>query len=116
MTRRWPFPGDRPVDRARQVAQQYRTALLHADPGTCQALDTAATLAGETWIVPQVAQYTADDLVTVPEAAEIIGRSVRWVYAWVAADRAARAIIRSDKRIRVRARDILKADADERTE
>jgi len=110
VTRRWPFPGDRAADRARQVAQQYRGALANVDPDACRLLDWAATQAGETWIVPQIAQYAADDLITVPEAAELTGRSVRWVYGWVAEDRATR-MRGAGQPIRVRAGDVQEAAA-----
>lgn len=109
MTRRWPYPADRPVDRARQVAQQYRDALARIDPAACTAIDQAACWAGETWVIPQVAQHQPDDLITAMEAAELTGRSLRWVYAWVSADRAAR--MHATDPIRVRAGDIQHAAA-----
>jgi hypothetical protein len=77
---RWPFPGDSPTDRARQVAIQYRTALEQAAPAACHAIDQAALWVGETWVLPGYAVETEDDLVTVARAAELVGMSRRWVY------------------------------------
>ena len=82
MSRRWPFPGDLPVDRARQVGTEYRRALWQLDPEACAAIDEAAVLAGETWVISDWAAETPDDLVTIPRGAELVGRSTRWVYNW----------------------------------
>lgn len=82
MTSRWPFPGDRAIDRRSQVAITYRAALQRVDPVACAAIDSAAVLAGEGWVVEELAVETEDDLVTVPRAAELVGRSRRWVYEW----------------------------------
>lgn len=81
---KWPFPGDLPVDRARQVAIQYRDALWHADREACAAIDTAAVLAGENWVINEWAIEQGEDLVTVARAAVLVGRSKRWVYSWAA--------------------------------
>lgn len=81
---KWPFPGDLPVDRARQVAQQYREALKAADPLNCEVIDQAACWAGEGWVVGEIAIEDENDIVTVARAAELVGRSKRWVYAYIA--------------------------------
>lgn len=86
MSRRWPFPGDLPVDRARQVAQQYRDVLWRVNAEACTAVDRAAALAGEEWVLHQAAIETDDDLVTVARGAELVGRSVRWVYTRLGKD------------------------------
>lgn len=78
----WPFPGDSPTDRARQVALQYREALWRLDRASCAAIDQAAAWAGEHWVLHEWAVETEDDLVTIPRAAELVGRSKRWVYNW----------------------------------
>lgn len=111
MSRRWPFPGDLPVDRARQVCHEYRRALRAVDPDTCEIIDGASIAAGETWVSDAVAVETADDLVTVPRAAELVGRSPRWAYLWASEhpDR-----IRSTGPIRVRLGDVQEAVAHER--
>ena len=78
----WPFPGESPADRARQVALQYRQALWNLDPHTCAAIDQAAVWAGEHWVIAEWAVETAEDWVSVARAAELVGRSKRWVWAW----------------------------------
>lgn len=80
MTSRWPFPGDSPTDRARQVAIQYRAALERADPAACHAIDMAAGWAGEGWVVGGFAVEVEEDLISVARAAELVGMSRRWVY------------------------------------
>lgn len=101
---RWPHPGDRALDRARQVAHEYRKALLQAVPEACAAIDQAAVWVGEEWVLPQVVQHDPDDWITVAEAAMLTGMSVRWVYAWVAADRPGRERRGNDGLIRVQVR------------
>lgn len=111
MSGRWPFPGDLPVDRARQVALQYRAALGRLDAAACAAIDSAAVLAGEGWVVDELAVETEDDLVTVPRAAELVGRSRRWVYQWA---RTNPHMIAKTGPTRVRLLDVRAAVADER--
>ena len=86
---RWPFPGDLPVDRARLVALQYRELLWRLDPLACAAVDEAAVLAGENWVLREWAIEDEDDFVSVSRAAELVGRSTRWVYNWAADNDAA---------------------------
>jgi hypothetical protein len=110
----WHRPGALPVDRAREVAQLLWEALRRVDPEAAQLIADAAAAAGESWLTPQAAQYTLDDTVIVIEAAELVGRSARWVYQWVAQDRARRAVVGHDNRIRVRVRTLLESVATER--
>lgn len=107
---RWHNRGDRPVDRARQVAAAYRDALLRVAPAECAAIDQAAIHVREDWVIPQTARHQPDDLVTAAEAAALTGRSVRWVYAWIAADRSSR-VRTSTPQIRVRAGDVQEASS-----
>jgi hypothetical protein len=78
----WPFPGDLPVDQSRQVALEYRRALQLVDPAACAAIDAAACWANQGWVIGELAVETEDDLVTVSRAAELVGRSTRWVWDW----------------------------------
>lgn len=78
----WPFRGDLPVDRARQVALQYRRVLWQVDREACAAIDTAAIWAGEHWVISDWAVETGEDWVSIARAAELVGRSKRWVWAW----------------------------------
>jgi hypothetical protein len=111
---KWHRPGDLPVDRAREVARTCWEALRRVDPEAAQLIADVAAAAGETWLTPQISQYALDDTVPVLEAAELVVRSVRWVYQWVAADRPRRAVVGTDGRIQVRVRDILESVARER--
>lgn len=111
---KWHRHGDRPVDRAREVARTCWRALSAVDPLAAETIAWAAQQAGETWLAPQIAQYGPDDVVTVSEAAELVGRSVRWTYQWVAEDRERRAVLGPDQRIRVRVRDVLETVARQR--
>ena|SRR6478752_7407033 len=110
----WHRPGTLPVDRAREVARTCWEALRRVDPEAAVLIAEVAASAGEAWLTPQVAQYGQDDTVTVIEAAELVGRSARWVYQWVAQDRVRRAVVGRDNRIRVRVRDVLESVVEER--
>jgi len=113
---RWPTSGTLAVDRAREVARTCWTALHRVDPEAAEMIAWAASEAGEGWLAPQRAQYGPDDWVSVSTAADLVGRSVEWVYRWVAKDRAHRAIIGSDGLITVRVGTIHDALAESRTQ
>ena len=110
---KWHRPGTRPVDRAREVARTCWEALNAVDPAAARAIGLAAQAAGEGWLVPQFARHQPDDYVTVAEAAELVGRSVRWAYHWVATDRDRRSITDSDGHLRVRVGTLLESVAKE---
>lgn len=110
----WYRPGELPVDRAREVARTCWEALRRVDPEAAELIAQAAATGGELWLAPEIAQHTLDDVVTVVEAAHLVGRSARWGYLWVNEDRQRRAVIGLDGRIRVRVRDILESVATER--
>jgi hypothetical protein len=103
---RWHRPGTLAVDRAREVARTCWEALAAVDMDTAQAIAHAAALAGEGWLSAQPATHTEDDYVSVSTAAELVGRSVRWVYAWVAENREARSRVDRAGRITVRVGDV----------
>ena len=110
---KWHRSGDLPVDRAREVARTCWEALRRVDPEAAEVIARAAAQAGETWLSPEMMRYGLDDMISVAEAARLVGRSVRWGYEWVAADPERRNVGAPD-RIRVRVRDILEGDAWER--
>ena len=103
---RWHRPGTLAVDRAREVARTCWVALEQVDPATARAIAWAAEQAGEGWLTPAPATHTEEDYVPVSTAADLVGRSVRWVYAWVAEDRETRARIDRTGRITVRVGDV----------
>lgn len=111
-TSKWPNKGDSPVDRARQVTSEYRSALHALDPEACRAIDSAAIAAGETWVRPELAVESMDDLVTIGRAAELVGRSPRWVYSWTYANMDK---VKDRNPMRVRIGDIVTALAYERS-
>jgi hypothetical protein len=69
----WPWPADTPTERARRVARAYRDAYLAVAPEPCRDLDQRVQALGQPWIVPAVAQFTDDDLLTVDELADFCG-------------------------------------------
>lgn len=111
---KWHRPGDLPVDRAREVARTCWEALHRVDPESANLIAQAAAAAGEHWLAPEISRCSLDDVVTVVEAAQLVGRSARWGYQWVAEDRERRLILGRDGRMRVRVRDVLEHVAQER--
>lgn len=110
---KWPNAGDLPVERARQVCSEYRLHLLKLDPELCGIIDEAAIAVGETWVNPELAIETHESEVTVSRAAEITGRSTRWVYKWISRDPTR--VVRGSNPQRVILRDVLDAVAYERS-
>jgi hypothetical protein len=49
------------LDRARRIAESYRTALLRVDPNACARLDANAIRVGQGWVVPQPATVDLDE-------------------------------------------------------
>lgn len=80
---KWPHPGDSTLDRARRIAESYRTALLRADPNTCARLDANAIRVGQGWVVPQLATLDLDDLVDAYELAAYCYVEASTVDVWV---------------------------------
>jgi hypothetical protein len=88
--------------------------LDRVDPEAAELIAWAASEAGEGWLAPQLARHTPDDWVTVSVAAELVGRSVEWVYKWAARDRADRIIVGGDGLITVRVGSVQDAVAESR--
>lgn len=59
--RKWPFPGDSALARARRVALAYRAQLRARDTDACDQLDATMKDYGETWAAPAPARAYADD-------------------------------------------------------
>jgi hypothetical protein len=69
MSGKWPWPGDTPVERARRIANSLLTLL----PGDEQPLWMARAHGyGETWLGSSLVRWTADDVVTTAEAADMV--------------------------------------------
>lgn len=97
---RWHIPGATSTDRAREVARTCWQALRKVDPHAAELIAWAANEAGEAWLVPQLARHQPDDLISPVDAAELVGKSARTVYEWIARGRLPHTV-GSDGRIRV---------------
>jgi len=78
----WPWPADTPTERARRVARAYRDAYALVAPERCRELDQRVQGLGQVWIVPAVAQYTDNDLLTVDEIADFCGVQPGTIDQW----------------------------------
>ena len=78
----WPWPGDSPVERRARVARSYRDRLATVDPDGCAELDAAMLRLGQRWVLPTVAVYTDDDLLTAGLVADWAHVSLKAVYGW----------------------------------
>ncbi|ODR22126.1 hypothetical protein [Mycolicibacterium porcinum] len=68
----WPWPTDTREERRARVAWMFRGALAEAAPNACRELDAAMRAAGQHWILDEVPDHAADDLLTVNELASIL--------------------------------------------
>ena len=73
--RRWPFPGDTPLVRARRVAIAYRHRLFEADRAGCDKLDVKIAEWGEMWAVPRLVTVDEHSVLGPAGAAEYLGVS-----------------------------------------
>jgi len=78
----WPFPADTPLERARKIAQSYRSALLNTDPAICAKLDERAMEIGQKWIKPVDVEGDLDTLMTAMQVADMFGLDARTVRQW----------------------------------
>lgn len=76
----WPWPADSPTDRARRIANSL-LALLPADERPVWTARAHAL--GETWLGETLLRWTADDVVTPGEAAQLVHRSTADLRWWV---------------------------------
>ncbi len=82
MPEQWRWTRDTPVDRARRVARSYRALAYELDPERCARLDAEMLKRQQRWVVPQVAVYQPDDLLTADLVADWASVTVRAVYQW----------------------------------
>jgi len=73
---------DTPLDRSRTVARSYREALHRNCPELCARLDEHMLSLDQAWILPQVAQYEFDDLLTARQAADYCGCEPNTLQVW----------------------------------
>ena len=82
MTNPWPWRGDSPVERRARVARSYRDALEEVDSDGCAKLDAAMLRLGQRWVLPTVAVYVDDDLLTASLVADFAHVTLKAVYGW----------------------------------
>lgn len=80
-SRSWPFPDDRPVDRARTLANALLEQLAEAAPGAAAEFRSRAHHLGETWI-GAAPDATAGDWLTRDEVAALAAVDPKTVSAW----------------------------------
>lgn len=83
---RWPFPGDTQLDRARKIAQMYRTRLRALNTDACDDADRTAAEFGETWVTPQLAVVDDADAITGDEAADLVNVTEDVIRQWACTD------------------------------
>ena len=64
------------------MARSYRDRLEAVDPDGCAELDAAMLRLGQRWVVPSVAVYTDDDLLTASLVADWANVTLKAVYGW----------------------------------
>ena len=83
MTAPWPWPEDTQTDRARRIAN----SLLLELPEPQRDMWTArAHAVGETWLGSSMVRWTADDVVSTAEAAELVHVSPATIRKWHSAE------------------------------
>lgn len=82
---RWPqeWQHETPLERREHVARDYRAALFEIDPIRCGMLDDFFRRRGQAWVVPQLAIYKAEDLLTAELVADLEKVTPRTVDNWV---------------------------------
>lgn len=69
----WPWPADTQTERARRACASYQAALRRHMPELCARIDEHMVGVGQTWVVPRIAQYELDELLTPRQAADYCG-------------------------------------------
>jgi len=64
------------------VARSYRDRLEAVDPDSCAELDAAMLRLGQRWVLPTVAVYVDDDLLTASLVADFAHVTLKAVYGW----------------------------------
>ena len=70
------------MERRARVARSYRDRLAAADPDGCAELDGVMLRLGQRWVLPTVAVYVDDDLLTASLVADWAHVTLKAVYGW----------------------------------
>lgn len=81
----WPeqWQHETPLERREHVARSYRDELEKVAPDVCAKLDEFFRQHGQGWVVPQLAIYKDEDLLTVELVADLEKVGPRTVDNWV---------------------------------
>ena len=79
----WPFPEDTPLERARRIAQSFRSALLSVAPDLCAQLEQRAVDLGQHWVRPmEMSVADLDELLSAEQLGEMFTIAPRLVRLW----------------------------------
>lgn len=78
----WPWPEDTPLHQARRVANTLLKLLHDVDPLGAQIARSQIHTYGLTWLGSTLVTREPGDIVTTPEAAELLGVSEDTVRRW----------------------------------
>lgn len=79
--RPWPW-AENAIKRRERVAHSYRAALERAAPAQCAEIDAQMLVYGQSWVVPRIVPYGADDLLSAELAADYAGVALKTMYSW----------------------------------
>jgi hypothetical protein len=82
VTGTWPFPGETPLQIARQVARAYRERLHLNNRELCEQTDQLMIGFGQPWVVPGIAHYDDDQAITGDLAAQLVSRTESVIKKW----------------------------------
>lgn len=79
----WPWPADTALERARRIANSYRSALLTVAPDLCRTLDEKAVALGQSWVRPMETEIAdLDRMMTADQIGELLTIDPRTVRMW----------------------------------
>lgn len=79
----WPWPADTALERARRIANSYRTALLTVAPDLCAQLDAKAVELGQAWVTPLETDIVdLDEALTAEQIGALLCVTPRTVRMW----------------------------------
>ncbi|MFC5993536.1 helix-turn-helix domain-containing protein [Pseudonocardia hispaniensis] len=105
--RRWPWPADTELERARRVARDYRDALRAVRPDLADHLDAQFQAVGQGWVNAEPAALDPDELLTAEQAAELAQVAVRTITTWRLERTPPLPSVRTPDGIRIRVGDLI---------